>query len=99
MSISTIDIVPISEARARLTELAEEVARDGSEKLLTRNGVGLVALIDAKRLDYYHGLEAEQFQLDLLIDAQRGLEDILAGRTMTGEELRARLALPASNKS
>jgi prevent-host-death family protein len=91
MPIPTTDIVPISEARARLAELAEEVAREGSEKLLTRKGVGIAALIDAKRLDYYHALEAEQFALDLLVDAQRGLDDVAAGRTLSAEELDARL--------
>jgi len=96
MPFRSIDVVPISEARARLAELAAEVVRDGSEKLLTRNGVGEVALIDAKRLDYYHALEAEQADLESVLEAQRGLEDILAGRTLTLEELRTRFA-PSAN--
>lgn len=96
MPFRSIDVVPISEARARLAELAAEVVRDGSEKLLTRNGVGEVALIDAKRLDYYHALEAEQADLESVLEAQRGLEDVLAGRTLTLEELRARFA-PSAN--
>jgi prevent-host-death family protein len=96
MPFRSIDVVPISEARARLAELAAEVVRDGSEKLLTRNGVGEVALIDAKRLDYYHALEEEQADLESVLEAQRGLEDILAGRTLTLEELRTRFA-PSAN--
>jgi PHD/YefM family antitoxin component YafN of YafNO toxin-antitoxin module len=59
MALRASDIVPISEARARLTELAEDVVGSGSEKVLTKNGASYVALVDARRLDYYHALEAE----------------------------------------
>src|SRR5574337_1141188 len=41
------DVVPISEARARLTELAEEVVGAGAEKILTKNGASYVAMVDA----------------------------------------------------
>ena len=39
MSLRTSDIVPISEARARLTELAEDVVGAGSEKVLTDDAI------------------------------------------------------------
>ena len=65
MTLQTSDIVPISEARARLTELAEDVVGKGSEKVLTKNGASYVALVDARRLDYYHALEAEHVNLVL----------------------------------
>ena len=51
MSLRTSDIVPISEGRARHTELAEDVVGAGSEKVLTKNGASYVALIDARRLE------------------------------------------------
>ncbi|MEO8629734.1 MAG: type II toxin-antitoxin system prevent-host-death family antitoxin [Betaproteobacteria bacterium] len=95
MTIRSNDIVPITEARAKLAELAEEVVRDSSEKILTKNGAGHVALIDAKRLDYYHALEAEQGSLSALLEAQKALEDVIAGRMMTAEELRARVVAGA----
>jgi prevent-host-death family protein len=91
MPIRSQDIVPITEARARLAKLAEEVVREGSEKILTKNGAGYVALIDARRLDYYHALEVEHANLDALLEAQKGLEDVLAGRTLSSDELRARV--------
>ena len=59
MALRTSDIVPISEARARLTELAEDVVKNGAEKVLTKNGASYVALVDARQLDRYHALEAE----------------------------------------
>lgn len=47
MSYRAQDIVPISEARARLNELSDEVV-NGAEKLLTKNGSAYVALVDAR---------------------------------------------------
>ena len=94
MTIRSTDILSITEARARLAELAEEVVREGTEKILTRNGVGQVALIDARRLDYYHSLEAQQADLEAMLEAQRGLEDIVADRLLSAEALKGRLARP-----
>jgi prevent-host-death family protein len=68
MAIRTSDIVPISEARARLTELAEEVGTQRTEKVLTKNGTGYVALIDARRLDEYHALADQYAQLVLMLE-------------------------------
>ena len=87
MGLRASDIVPISEARARLTELAEEVVDRGTEKLLTKNGASYVALVDARKLDYYHALEAEHAGLVLLQGALEGLEDLAAGRTLDEAEL------------
>lgn len=80
MAIYARDVVPFTQARARLSELAEEV-KAGAEKVITRNGASYVALIDAARLDYYHQLEEERMTLLLLEDARRGFEDIEEGRT------------------
>lgn len=87
MSLRTSDIVPISEARARLTELAEDVVGAGSEKVLTKNGASYVALIDARRLDHYHALEAEHARLVLADDAITGLRQALAGQFVSDDEL------------
>lgn len=84
MSFSASDVVPFTQARARLSELAEQV-KAGSEKIITRNGESYVALIDAARLDYYHQLERERIHLLMLEDVRRGLEDIEAGRTFEAD--------------
>ncbi|WP_042886990.1 type II toxin-antitoxin system prevent-host-death family antitoxin [Cupriavidus necator] len=87
MSIRAQDVVPISEARSRLTELAEDVVA-GAEKLLTKNGTAFVALVDAKKLDYYHNLERrERGRLLMLADAERGIKDALEGRVKSLEEI------------
>ena len=89
MAVSAKDIVPLSQVRARLTELTEEV-HAGSEKIITRNGESYVALIDAARLDHYHRLEREHIHLSLLAEASQGLDDVEAGRVITAAELRAK---------
>ena len=87
MVLRTSDVVPISEARARLTELAEDVVASGAEKLLTKNGASYVALVDARRLDYYHALEAEHANLVLAEDAVAGLRQALAGQFVSDDDL------------
>ena len=82
MRLRASDVVPISEARARLTELADDVVGHGSEKLLTKNGASYVALVDARKLDYYHALEEEHAGLVLVQAALEGLEDLAAGRLL-----------------
>jgi len=90
MGISVRDVVPFTQARARLSELADE-ARAGAEKIITKNGESYVALIDADRLDYYHRLERERVHLLLIEDARRGVADMLAGRTTEAGGAIARL--------
>ena len=94
MPFRAADIVPISEARARLTELAEDVVGSGSEKVLTKNGASYVALVDARRLDYYHALESEHANLVLADDAIAGLREALAGQFLSQEELDQALGAP-----
>jgi len=80
MAITAADIVPLSQARANLSELADQV-KAGAEKIITKNGESYVALIDAERLDYYHQLEREKVHLILIDEASKGVDDIAAGRT------------------
>ena len=95
MALRSCDVVPISEARARLTELAEDVVGAGAEKVLTKNGASFVALIDARKLDYYHALEEEHAGLILLDEAEAGLQQLLAGERVSAADLLKTLANPA----
>lgn len=90
MGITSADVVPLTQARASLSELADQ-AKAGAEKIITKNGESYVALIDAERLDYYHRLERERIHLLLLEDARRGLLDIEAGRTEPADSALAAL--------
>lgn len=88
MAISAGDVIALSQARANLSELADQV-KAGAEKIITKNGESYVALIDAQRLDYYHQLERERIHLLLMDDASQGLADIAQGRV---KDARATLA-------
>ncbi len=79
MAISASDVIPLSQARANFSELAEAV-KAGAEKIVTKNGESYVALIDSDRLDYYHQLERERIHLLLIDEASKGLDDVAAGR-------------------
>ncbi len=79
MPISASDVISLSQARATLSELADQV-RAGAEKIVTKNGESYVAIIDAQRLDYYHRLERERIHLLLIADASKGLADVSAGK-------------------
>lgn len=85
MPIAAADVVPLTQARANLSELADQV-KAGAEKIITKNGESYVALIDSDRLDYYHRLERERIHLILLDDVERGLADMAAGRTRDARE-------------
>jgi prevent-host-death family protein len=83
MAISARDVIPLSQARANLSELADQV-KAGAEKIVTKNGESYVAIIDAQRLDYYHQLERERIHLLLIEDASKGLADVAAGNVKDG---------------
>jgi prevent-host-death family protein len=79
MGFTVNDVVPLTQARANLSDLADQ-AKSGAEKIITKNGESYVALIDANRLDYYHKLERERIHLLLIDDIKNGLDDIQHGR-------------------
>ncbi|WP_431826041.1 type II toxin-antitoxin system Phd/YefM family antitoxin [Burkholderia sp. F1] len=79
MSIAALDVIPLSQARANLSELADQV-KAGAEKIIAKNGESYVAVIDAQRLDYYQQLERERIHLLPMEDASKGLADVSAGK-------------------
>jgi prevent-host-death family protein len=92
MGIAVRDIVAFSDARTNLSKLVDEVQK-GAEKIITKNGEPAVALIDARRLDYYHSLERNRVHMLLIDEVEKGLVDVVAGRTVDAQEdLAARLA-------
>ena len=64
----------------------------GAEKVLTKNGASFVALVDARKLDYYHALEEEHAGLVLLDEAEVGLRQVLAGQRVSTDTLLETLA-------
>jgi prevent-host-death family protein len=70
MAFTASDVVPLTQARATLSDLVEQV-KAGAEKIITKNGESYVAIIDSQRLDYYHRLERERIHLLLIDDASK----------------------------
>lgn len=85
MAISARDVISLSQARATLSDLADQ-AKAGAEKIITKNGESYVALIDAQRLDHYHQLEREHIHLLLIEDASKGLTDVAAGNVKDAQD-------------
>jgi antitoxin YefM len=85
--------LPLSEVKARLSQIAEEVATTHERVQITKNGRDYVVLLAAE------DLEAIEATLELLSDseAQRRIEraeqDIAQGDLLDEEEVRALLAL------
>jgi prevent-host-death family protein len=98
MAITASDVVSLSQARAHLSDLADQ-ASGGAEKIITKNGESYVALIDARRLDYFHALEKERIHLLLLDDASQGVDDVDAGRTKDARKALASLRKRRTAKS
>ncbi len=90
MAFTASDVVPLTQARATLSDLVEQV-KAGAEKIITKNGESYVAIIDAQRLDYYHQLERERVHLLLINDAAKGLDDISAGQVKDAQNTLAAL--------
>lgn len=95
MAIAAADVIPLTQARAHLSDLAEQV-KAGAEKIITKNGESYVALIDSDRLDYYHRLERERIHLLLVDEIEKGLTDVTAGRTRDAREALSELKRSAS---
>ena len=85
------DIVSISQARARLTELADDVSKSGREKVFTKNGAGYVALITTGQLDDLHRFQ-EAEHLSMLKALVEAAEDIAAGHVYTWDQFMPRVA-------
>ncbi len=90
MTVYSRDIVPLSAARSRFSELADE-AHGGEDKIITKNGEAYVALIDIAKLDYYRQAVRERGQMLQLGDIERSLDDLDAGRVLTEEQLEKKL--------
>ena len=91
MQIFSTDVVPITSARARLTELAAEVVASGQPKVLTRNGESYVAVVSVADLDEFHRLRAADPRRNLH-DLSRAAREVAAGAAISATAFRAHAA-------
>jgi len=86
-----METIPITEAKARIAELADRVAREHDHFTITRNGRADVMLISVA------AYSLKQKTLDLLsddealADLRQSREDFAAGDTFSVDEVRAEL--------
>lgn len=86
-----METIPITEAKARIAELADRVARQHDHFTITRNGRADVMLISVAEY------ESMQETLDLLADDEalgdlrQSREDFAAGDTFSVDEVRIEL--------
>ncbi|MGW0501709.1 type II toxin-antitoxin system Phd/YefM family antitoxin [Micromonospora sp. NPDC003241] len=86
-----METIPITEAKARIAELADRVAREHDHFTITRNGRADVMLISVAEY------ESMRETLDLLsddealADLRQSREDFAAGDTFSIDEARAEL--------
>lgn len=84
--------VPLSEAKARLSEIADEVGRTHERVHITRNGREYVVLLAAE------DLESIEATLELLSDpaaqerVRRAQEEVARGEVLDEDEVRALIA-------
>ena len=89
--VVVMETIPITEAKARIAELADRVAREHDHFTLTRNGRADVMLISVAEY------ESMQETLDILgdqdavADLRQSREDFAAGDTYSAAEVRAEL--------
>ncbi len=87
-----METFPLTDAKARLSEIADEVARTHERVQITKNGRSYVVLLAAEDLE---SLEAT---IELLADAagmervSRAQKDIAAGDFVTGDEMQQLMA-------
>ncbi len=100
MAYRARDIIPLSQARANLSELVDEV-RGGNEKIITKNGESYAALISAEKLEAFYRMERSRIHLVLLNDALTALKSLDKNKTEDADEyfirLKARLGAPQTD--
>ena len=89
--MASMETIPITEAKARIAELADRVAREHDHFTITRNGRADVMLISVAEY------ESLQETLDILSDEEtladlrQSREDFEAGDTYSADQVRAEL--------
>lgn len=89
--MASMETIPITEAKARIAELADRVAREHDHFTITRNGRADVMLISVA--EYASMRETLDVLSDdeTLADLRRSQEDFAAGDTFSIDEVRAEL--------
>ncbi len=86
MAINIVeDIIPVTKVREQIGSVIERARETKRPIVVTQNGSAAIVIIDAAQY------QQEQESVACLQGIIAGLEDVLAGRVMSEEEVEARL--------
>jgi antitoxin YefM len=86
-----METIPITEAKARIAELAERVAREHDHFTITRNGRADVMLISVAEYESMHETLDILSDDETLSDLRQSRDDFTAGDTFDAGQVRAEL--------
>ena len=86
-------IVPFAEARARLTELLDEVERRHEHLVITRRGKPAAVVLSPAEWDAIEETLEVLQDADTLADLRLSEQDVAAGRLFSLDEVRRELGL------
>jgi antitoxin YefM len=86
-------MVPFTEARARLTELLDEIETQHEHVVITRNGRPSVVVLSAEEYDALEETLAVLQDEDTLAALRESERDVQAGRLSSLDEVRRELGL------
>jgi antitoxin YefM len=86
-----METIPITEAKARIAELADRVAREHDHFTITRNGRADVMLISVAEYESLHETLDILSDEETLADLRQSREDFAASETYSAERVRAEL--------
>ena len=89
--LAVMEIIPITEAKARIAELADRVAREHDHFTITRNGRADVMLISVAEYESMHETLDILGDDETLADLRQSREDFTAGDTFDAAEVQAEL--------
>ncbi len=80
-------ILPLSEAKARLSQLVAEVEKNEEELIITRNGRPVAVLLSADEFASWQETREIQRNPALMREIKRGLSQLKRGQRFTFEEV------------
>ncbi|MEV3963684.1 type II toxin-antitoxin system Phd/YefM family antitoxin [Nocardia sp. NPDC050193] len=86
-----MEIIPINEARARIAELADRVAREHDHFAITRNGRADVMLISIVEYESMQETLEILSDSDTVADLRQSQEDFAAGESFDADQVHAEL--------
>jgi antitoxin YefM len=80
-------VLSLSEVKARLSQLVEEIQEDDEELVITRNGRPAAVLVSAQEFESWQETREIRRNRALVREIKRGLKQLQKGQSFTFEEV------------